>query len=162
MMSAECAADGIEAARLTASDELSSMTVTLQGLIAVQLGDIEAGLRAGEQAVETAGRDGGWWSAAAGCALGIAHLLAGEPARCVQLIVSACGGPDLPRLDVLHRPFFMDALVVVALAQDDIDAAAGWAERIEACCVGIELPNRVGHIEPAGTEDRRAGRHRHD
>ncbi|MGH3928910.1 MAG: ATP-binding protein [Pseudonocardiaceae bacterium] len=142
---AECAADGVEAARLAASDELSSMAFTLQGLVAVQLGDIEAGLRAGEQAVQTAGHDGDWWSAAAGCVLGIAHLLSGQPARCVQQMVSACGGPDLPRLDVLHRPIFMETLVVAALAQNDIEAADDWAERMEACCIGIDLLSRVGH-----------------
>ncbi|MFN2495987.1 MAG: AAA family ATPase, partial [Pseudonocardiaceae bacterium] len=142
---AECAADGVEAARLAGSDELSSMAFTVQGLIAVQLGDIEAGLRAGEQAVETAGYDGDWWSAAAGCVLGIAHLLSGQPARCVERMVGACGGPDLPRLDVLHRPLFMEALVVAALAQDDLVAADSWVGRMEACCVGLELPSRVGH-----------------
>lgn len=142
---AEYAADGVEAARLAASDELSSMAFTVQGLVAVQLGDIEAGLRAGERAVETAGHDGDWWSAAAGCVLGMAHLLSGEPARCVEQIVGACGGPDLPRLDVLNRPVFMETLVVAALAQNDIAAAESWAQRMEACCVGVELPSRVGH-----------------
>jgi DNA-binding CsgD family transcriptional regulator len=142
---AECAADGVEAARLAASDELSSMAFTVQGLVAVQLGDIEAGLRAGERAVEAAGHDDDWWSAAAGCVLGMAHLLSGEPARCVERMVGACGGPDLPRLDVLHRPVFMETLVVAALAQDDVDAAERWTQRMEACCVGVELPSRVGH-----------------
>ncbi|MGH3914227.1 MAG: ATP-binding protein, partial [Pseudonocardiaceae bacterium] len=142
---AECAADGVEAARLAASDELSSMAFTLQGLVAVQLGDIEAGLRAGEQAVQTAGHDGDWWSAAAGCVLGIAHLLSGEPIRCVERMVDACGGPDLPRLDVLHRPIFIETLVVAALAQDDLTAADRWAELAQACCAGGELPSRVGH-----------------
>lgn len=142
---AECAADGVEAARLAASDELRCMAFTVQGLVAVQIGDIEAALRAGEQAVETAGHDGDWWSAAAGCVLGIAHLLSGEPARCVERMVGACGGSDLPRLDVLHRPVFMETLVVAALAQDDIDAAERWTERMEACCAGVELPGRVGH-----------------
>jgi ATP/maltotriose-dependent transcriptional regulator MalT len=65
------------------------MAFTVQGLVAVQRGDIEAGLRAGERAVETAGHDGDWWSAAAGCALGMAHLLSGEPARCVERMVDA-------------------------------------------------------------------------
>jgi DNA-binding CsgD family transcriptional regulator/tetratricopeptide (TPR) repeat protein len=142
---AECAADGVEAARLTASDELSSMAFTVQGLVAVELGDIEAALRAGEQAVETAGHDGDWWSAAAGCVLGIAYLFSGEPARCVERIVGACGGPDLPRLDVLHRPVFMETLVVAALAQHDVNAAERWTEHMEACCAGVELPSRVGH-----------------
>ncbi|MGH3822954.1 MAG: helix-turn-helix transcriptional regulator [Pseudonocardiaceae bacterium] len=142
---AECAADGVEAARLAASDELSSMAFTVQGLVAVQIGDIEAALHAGEQAVETAGHDGDWWSAAAGCVLGIVHLLSGAPARCVERMVSACGGSELPRLDVLHRPVFMETLVVAALAQDDIDAAVRWTERMEACCVQGALPSRVGH-----------------
>ncbi|MGQ0773675.1 MAG: helix-turn-helix transcriptional regulator [Pseudonocardiales bacterium] len=142
---AECAADGVEAARLAASDELSSMAFTLQGLVAVQIGDLKAGLRAGERAVETAGHDGDWWSAAAGCVLGIAHLLSGEPARCIERMVDACGGPEFPRLDVLHRPIFMETLVVAALVQGDIDAADSWVERIEACCVGVELPGRLGH-----------------
>jgi DNA-binding NarL/FixJ family response regulator len=53
--------------------------------------------------------------------------------------------PELPRLDVLHRPFFMETLVVAALAQNDIEAAKRWAERMEACCVGVQLPSRVGH-----------------
>jgi ATP/maltotriose-dependent transcriptional regulator MalT len=142
---AECAADGVEAARLAASDELSSMAFTVQGMVAVQIGDIEVARRAGEQAVETAGHDGDWWSAAAGCVLGIVHLLSGEPARCVERMISACGGSDLPRLDVLHRPVFMETLVVAALAQDDIDAAESWTEQMEACCAGVELPSRVGH-----------------
>jgi ATP/maltotriose-dependent transcriptional regulator MalT len=142
---AECVADGVEAARLAASDELSSMAFTVQGLVAVQIGDIEAALRAGEQAVETAGHDGDWWSAAAGCVLGIVHLLYGQPARCVEQMVSACGGAELPRLDVLHRPIFMETLVVAALAQDDIGAAERWTARMEACCADVELPSRVGH-----------------
>ncbi|MGH3798596.1 MAG: helix-turn-helix transcriptional regulator [Pseudonocardiaceae bacterium] len=142
---AECAADGVEAARLAASDELSSMAFTVQGLVAVQLGDIEAGLRAGEQAVKTAGHDGDWWSAAAGCVLGIAHLHSREPARCVERMVSACGGPDLPRLDVLHRPIFIEVLVTAALALNDLAAADSWAGLAQACCVGVELPSRIGH-----------------
>ncbi|HEU0089950.1 MAG TPA: AAA family ATPase [Pseudonocardiaceae bacterium] len=142
---AEYAADGVEAALLAASDELSSMAFTVQGLVAVQLGDLKAGRRAAERAVQTAGQDGDWWSAAAGCVLGIAHLLAGEPARCVEWMVGACGGPDLPGLDVLHRPFFLEVLVAAALAQGQVDAANKWAELAEACGLGVDLPSRVGH-----------------
>ena len=87
----------VEAARLSASPEAVAWALLNRAWTALLAGDLDTALRAGEESVEL-GRafDDSpvqIWSA---CAYGSALLEAGEPARCLEILVPAAGGPDLP------------------------------------------------------------------
>ncbi|MQA85081.1 MAG: AAA family ATPase [Streptosporangiales bacterium] len=142
---AGCADDGVESAELSGSDELRSMAYTVQGLVALARGDEGLALRAGERAVRASGATQDWWSAAAGCTLAAARLANDDPSGCVAEALRSCGGPDLPSLDPLNKPFFAQSLVLAELALGRVDGAGRWVDLMERSGAA-QLPSRTGHV----------------
>lgn len=142
---AGCADDGVDAAELSASDELRSMAYTVQGLVAVMQGDRQLALRAGERAVQASGATPDWWSSAAGCTLAAARLANGDPAGCLAEAVRACGGPDLPSLDPLNKPFFAQPLIHAELVLGRVERARHWVDLIDRSGAA-QLSSRTGHL----------------
>jgi DNA-binding NarL/FixJ family response regulator len=65
------------------------------------------------------------------------HLMAGyglasvgETARAARAVLTAGGDADLPRLTIIDRAMSLELLVAAALAEDDVDAAESWLERL--------------------------------
>lgn len=131
--SAEWAADAVQAAEQSASDELRTMAYTLRCLSAMHLADLGTALDAGARAVAAAGPVSDWWAASAGMLLGQAKFLAGaDPEACLDEILRAGGGPDLVAVDPGNRPYFYEFLVLSELARGDTAAALAWVDRMDA------------------------------
>ena len=79
-------------------------------------------------------------AATAHCSLATAYLDAGEPDRCVDLLVGATGGPDLPLTVASIRCIFYDALTRAELELGRPSEAEGWAERSAEHAGRLGLP----------------------
>jgi ATP/maltotriose-dependent transcriptional regulator MalT len=130
----------VEAARLNASPEAVAWALLNRCWVALLAGDLETALRAGEESVEL-GRllDDSpvrTWSA---CAYASVLLEAGEPARCLEILVPAAGGPDLPAVPGVLRSMFQERVAFAWLATGDQDEAELAAERAEARAAELGL-----------------------
>ncbi|MGH8888000.1 MAG: helix-turn-helix transcriptional regulator [Egibacteraceae bacterium] len=72
------------------------------------------------------------------------HLASGDAANCVEEIVDACGGCELPALHPVDRAEAYEALVQAELARAQADAADRWAERAQAAAADLELHAPTG------------------
>jgi DNA-binding CsgD family transcriptional regulator len=136
--------DAREAALQTGSDELHTMSLAMLCRIATWRGDLGTALDMGRRAIETAGSVRDWFSTLALAILGQARLAAGDPAGCVDAVLTAGGGPDLPGFDPASRPDWYEVLVRAELERGDHDAAQDRAERAEAAAAPLGLAGRRG------------------
>ncbi|MFE2757218.1 AAA family ATPase [Actinosynnema sp. NPDC059335] len=151
-LAARFAEDAVATAELSGSDELRTMTYTLQALVANRQGDVDLARRAGERAVTAAGRDRDWWAATAAIVHGEARLNAGDdPAECLRAVADAAGGPDLAAVDPGHRPNWYQVFFYTALGVGDLDAARSWLDRMAAASAGLDavLPCRAALVRLA-------------
>jgi DNA-binding CsgD family transcriptional regulator len=93
-----------------------------------QSGDRKAVLLA-EMAVTSLPPGGNRWSFNAIMVLANAVLLDGEAQRCITLITSTGGGPELPWLPEAAWPPCFEMLAEAAVALGDIEQATAWATR---------------------------------
>ncbi|MPZ79749.1 MAG: AAA family ATPase [Actinophytocola sp.] len=145
--SAEWAADAVEAAELSTSDELRTMAYTLQCLAATHLADLDTALDAGTRAVNAAGRSSDWWAASAGILLAQARLAAGtDPTQCIKQMLRAGGGPRLESIDPANRSHFYESLAHAEVARGDTTAALAWADRMDHAVsqLGPDARHRAG------------------
>jgi len=132
----------VEAARLSASPEVMAWALLNRAWIALLAGALDTALRAAEESVELgrplADSPVRTWSA---CAYGSILLEAGEPARCLEILLPAAGGPDLPSVPGVLRSMFQERVALAWLAagnQGEADLAAGRAEA-RAAELGLDL-----------------------
>lgn len=129
----ESAEEAESVARAIGSSDLLAFTLSFKALILLvhrPLGDTGA-LATAEEAVAAAGTSAYWWASLAGCMLGHATLVSGEPHRAQHAILTA-GGPELLKLQPSIRPGQLETLVGTALAVGDIEQATRWAAQAEA------------------------------
>jgi ATP/maltotriose-dependent transcriptional regulator MalT len=119
----------VEAARLSASPEVMAWALLNRAWAALLAGDLDTALRAAEESVELgrplADSPVRTWSA---CAYGSILLEAGEPARCLEILVPAGGGPGLPSVPGVLRSMFQERVTLAWLAagdQGEAELAAG-------------------------------------
>jgi DNA-binding SARP family transcriptional activator/tetratricopeptide (TPR) repeat protein len=135
-------ADQLDAAYLTDSAELRSFALRNQCWLALARGDTEAALHAGKEALACADAEKDRATGEAAGTLGVAHLLAGDPATAIDLMVSGGGGADLWRVDPFERANWYESLASAEAARGRAGEAAGWADRAFANAAG--LPRRTG------------------
>jgi DNA-binding NarL/FixJ family response regulator len=136
----ECFDEALEVARLAGSDALARMALTMQCRLQTWLGDTVAAVRAGSEAVSLAGRAGGWFAVLAPVALAQARLEAGQAHGCIAAVLDAAGGAELPRLDLGGRAACYELLTRAALAVEDREQAADWANRAGIAATRAGLP----------------------
>ena len=139
-----CFEEAHDAARLSGSDELLVMALSMLCRVHTWLGDLPTALRYAEQTVELAGRGGGWWAALAPAVAAQARLEAGQVDGCADTIRTAAGGAELPRIDHGSRAAWYELLVRAALAEGEPGDAAAWAERAGAAAAAAPLHNAAG------------------
>jgi DNA-binding CsgD family transcriptional regulator/tetratricopeptide (TPR) repeat protein len=132
----------VEAARLSGSPQSIAWALLNRSWAATMSGDLEVALATAEESVEL-GREQDdnpvlTWSA---CALGSVLQDAGEPARCLEALVPAGGGPDLPRIPGVLRCVFQERVTLALLALGRVEEAAevAWAARSHADRLGLDL-----------------------
>ncbi len=132
----------VEAARLSESPQSIAWALLNRSWTAIMAGDLETALAAAEESVELGRRQDDnpvlTWSA---CALGSALVDAGEPARCLETLVPAGGGPDLPRIPGVLRCVFQERVTQASLAVGDMPGAAEVAAAAESLAseLGLDL-----------------------
>jgi DNA-binding CsgD family transcriptional regulator len=130
----------VEAARLSGSPESVAWALLNRAWTALLAGDLETALAAAEESVALGrGFDDSpiaTWSA---CALGSILLEAGEPARCLEVLVPAAGGPDLPFVPGVLRSMFQERVVLARLAAGDAEGAADAAAAADARAAELGL-----------------------
>jgi ATP/maltotriose-dependent transcriptional regulator MalT len=135
---AELAADAEDVARLSNNSQWLTWALTLRSFIAALAGDVPTALSTEMEAVD---KDVShhYYSILARCYLAAAHLEAGEPDRCVEEILSACEGPELPPIERPFRAHIYEILGRAELARGQVDDAAAWAERAHRAVANVPL-----------------------
>jgi DNA-binding CsgD family transcriptional regulator len=130
----------VEAARLSESPQSIAWALLNRSWAAIMAGDLETALAAAEESVELGRQQDDnpvlTWSA---CALGSALVDAGEAARCLETLVPAGGGPDLPRIPGVLRCVFQERVTQAALAVGDTTGAAAVAAAAESLAAELGL-----------------------
>ncbi|HSK16825.1 MAG TPA: AAA family ATPase, partial [Gaiellaceae bacterium] len=129
----EVTESAVEAARLSGSPQAVAWALLNRAWAALLAGDLDTALAAAEESVAL-GRElddsvVSTWSA---CALGSILLEAGEPARCLEVLLPAAGGPDLPTVPGVLRSMFQERATLAWLATGDAEEAERAAGRAEA------------------------------
>jgi DNA-binding NarL/FixJ family response regulator len=123
----------VEAARLS-DNTLALVSAQVNGaVVSLAAGDVDAAMRAGEEAVAlTRGMNPSVMAAWAGGALGVALLEAGQPERAAETIVRAGGGYELPLIPGAFRVAYLESLTRAWLASGrraEARRSAGIAEQ---------------------------------
>jgi DNA-binding NarL/FixJ family response regulator len=142
--SRECYEEAHEAAKASGSEVLVVLTLTMLCRIHTWLGDLPVALEHGREASALARRADGWFAALAPAVHAQARLAAGEADGCVDAVLTACGGPDLPAIDPGSRPDWYELLTRAAVAAGDLEDASGWAKRAATAVEDVDLPAGAG------------------
>jgi ATP/maltotriose-dependent transcriptional regulator MalT len=130
-----------DAARLVDNSQAVLWALTNVCWAASWQAERDVAIRAGEEAVELARElETPYFTASAHCALATAYLDAGQPERCVERLVSATGGLDLPLVVASIRCLFYDALTRAELDCGRPEEARHWADRAVAHARRLGLP----------------------
>jgi DNA-binding CsgD family transcriptional regulator/tetratricopeptide (TPR) repeat protein len=132
----------IDAARLTDNPQSLAWTLFNRSWTALLAGDLELALRTGEEALDLVrGLDDSMISPFVTGFLGAALLEAGEPARCLDLLIPAAGGPGLPLVPGGWNVAFQEVVTLAWLAlwrQREAERSAARAETT-AAALGLKL-----------------------
>ncbi|WP_424531241.1 helix-turn-helix transcriptional regulator [Sphaerisporangium viridialbum] len=121
--------ESVEGARLLESGQQLVFALTQLCMGSVWTGDHDAGLRAGEEAVQAGVGGGEAWGDMARQALGVALVAAGRLEEGIEAVLDACAGFEQPRLDRGTLIACCELLAHAEAARGRSDEAAGWAER---------------------------------
>ncbi|QIK67704.1 helix-turn-helix transcriptional regulator [Nocardioides sp. HDW12B] len=150
---ASLAAD--RAARMSMS-ALEGVGRALESVIAAAADDRSAGLEADRRARRVATQNGkSLPDIATWLLLGYAAFLQGRHAEATSIVVTTCGGSDLPRLPWTMREATFELLATSAVAQERIDEASAWLARASR---GETVRRPDPRTSAVSALERRAGR----
>ncbi len=140
-----------ESAERVGSRELTTMATAMQCRAATWRGDLEAAERFGAEAVAMAAERSNWFASVAAALLAQARLVAGNPAGCVEAILKAGGGPDLPGFDPSSRCDWWEAAITAAVLEGDLEGARDLSARSQACAreLPLQAPEGFAHLGEA-------------
>ncbi|HEY7042382.1 MAG TPA: AAA family ATPase [Nocardioidaceae bacterium] len=136
---AEAYDEAAEVAHRTQSTELLVMAETMQCRAATWLGDHDRARRLGERAVASTAEQGSWFEAIARAVLAQARLVGGDASGVLDAVISAGGGPELPRFDPASRCDWWEVATRAAIAEGDLVTAQGLVERVSETSRTLEL-----------------------
>ena len=134
---ADCFDDALDAAMLTGSRRLRGAALEHQCYLAVWRGDLDEALRLGKEAFGCAPEGDVMGTSTASGALALAHLHAGDPATCVDLMEASAGGPELLNVNPALRADWYDILAAAEAARGRTERAAAWADQADAWAAGL-------------------------
>ena len=140
---AELMDGAIEASRLAGNDQTLAWDLMNRAFVDVHRGEMESAMAAAEESMELTRDFGdGFVSTHAGVMLAIARLENGEPARAVELFVSAGGGESMPLLPGGWRAKYLDLLTRGCLQVGKLEEARRVAAHTEdvAAATGLSMP----------------------
>ncbi|RJL24179.1 LuxR family transcriptional regulator [Bailinhaonella thermotolerans] len=125
------AEESVEGARLLDSGQQLVFALTQQCLALSWMGESEAALRVGFEAVDTGVGGGEVWGAMARQALGVALVNAGRLDEAAEALLVACDRLENPRLPVATLLACCELLAEIEAARGRPEEAALWADRAE-------------------------------
>lgn len=130
----------VDAARLAGNAQILVWAQFDRAWTATFAGDLELAVRTGEEALDLArGLDDSVTTPLVAGFLGAALLEAGEPARCLDLLIPAGGGPDLPLVPGVWMVVFHEVVTRAWLALHQQGEAERSAARAEAKAAALGL-----------------------
>ncbi|OXM65926.1 helix-turn-helix transcriptional regulator [Amycolatopsis vastitatis] len=134
--------DERDSAHLTGSPALHSFALRSHCMLAITVGDAEAAVRLGKEALALAEEAKLPEIGLVSGTLGVACFLAGDAATCVELMVRGGGGPDLWQVYPVERGNWYETLAAAEASLGHAKKAEEWAGRAFAQAAG--LPRRTG------------------
>ena len=136
LAAAELLEDALENAELAANGYVTCSVLTTMGTIAMQRGDHDGALRAGERSVALIqASEGGRIPTMARARLATTRRVLGSSAADTEELVAPAGGWELPRIPATWRTLWAEALTRAELAagrQDEAEVCAVLAENTAA------------------------------
>jgi ATP/maltotriose-dependent transcriptional regulator MalT len=138
--------EAIDTARLTRDRQGLMWALSWRGRVAHAAGDTDAALSLGKESIAIAD-ELGTVGLSAWIAGNFAAVLAGAGQHRLarDVLLSRCGGPELPLAGAVERPRLFATLADAALALDGPDAALPWVERAEEEARELALPVGACH-----------------
>lgn len=156
---AACAGDdAIDAALSDGAVDSHLWALWTRCTTAIVAGDLAAASRLGEEAWGLAQTTPGNAATLPGVALAEVRLAAGEHEAGTTALQDVAGGPDLPRIAQVDRPYWFALLAEAGIRSGRRAEATGWAERAERASEGLELDGRTGWALRAAAAVRNAHR----
>jgi len=127
----ETSEEAIERARLVGHDQILLFALLARAWVATAAGDLERAHAVGDEGLAVSGRlQPSPITASAAWTYGEALLDTGQPDRCITTVLDAAGGSNTARLAGSERCYAWHLLVRAEIQRDRLDAAQGWAERL--------------------------------
>lgn len=153
--------ESVTVARALGGGERLGFSLAMRATVLLQArppGDPEV-LAQAEEAVAAVGPVEGWWATLARCLVAYAVQSVGDPLRVRDILLSAGGGRDLPRVQPSVRPSFLELLVGSALESGDVADAEHWARLAAAEARRLDVPTQTGAaLRALGMVEGRRGR----
>ncbi|MGW1835138.1 AAA family ATPase [Streptomyces sp. NPDC002067] len=153
--------ESVAVARTLGGGERLGFSLAMRATVLLQArppGDPEV-LAEAEEAVAAVGAVEGWWATLARCLVAYAVQGAGDPHRVRDVLLSAGGGRDLPRVQPSVRPNFLELLAGSALETGDVADAEYWAGLASAEARRLGVPTQTGAaLRALGMVEARRGR----
>ncbi len=148
---AEAYDEAAEVAELTGSSHLSTMVGAMQCRAATWLGDLQRAERLGARALESAAGRPDWSAAVAAAVLAQVRIARGRTPGCVDAILAAGGGRDLPRFDPVSRCDWWEVTVRAAIQEGHLALARDLASRaaVTAAALPLQAPQGFAALADA-------------
>jgi DNA-binding NarL/FixJ family response regulator len=139
--SADVLDEAVEAARLSGNAQALGWNLLSRAFTALAAGDLETATAAARESVEvTCDLDDTLVSTYASVALASTVYESGEAARAIEILLTAAGGEELPRIASGWRANYFELLTCCRLAVSQPGAAERVARRATALAAELDLP----------------------
>jgi ATP/maltotriose-dependent transcriptional regulator MalT len=143
-------ATAYEASMLTGSAWTASAARGLSSWLHIWIGDLDVALAHADEASRIGAEiSSGFTTSNTGLFRAEALVEVGRGREAIEVLLTACGGPDLPLLERPWRGRARQTLVRAALSTGDLPAARDWLARGRAEIAGVPLPTRQANVDLA-------------
>jgi DNA-binding CsgD family transcriptional regulator len=144
---AERVTDAVDGALGTGGDGLAGLALAQRGWIEAWRGNLVEALDIVDRLGEP--KDGSMFAALSGAFLALVAHVAGDSVGCVDRLVRAGGGPDLPHLDGASRVCWFQLLAEAEVTAGRPDRAHPWAARAQRAADAMPHPRKQAFAELA-------------
>src|SRR5882757_9349862 len=144
---AERVTDAVDGALGTGGDGLAGLALAQRGWIEAWRGNLVEALDIVDRLGEP--KDGSMFAALSGAFLALVAHVAGDSVGCVDRLVRAGGGPDLPHLDGASRVCWFQLLAEAEVTAGRPDRAPAWAARAQRAADAMPHPRKLAFAELA-------------
>ncbi|HEX4702227.1 MAG TPA: LuxR C-terminal-related transcriptional regulator, partial [Pseudonocardiaceae bacterium] len=128
-------------ALVAGGDELAGLALAQRGWIEAWRGNLTEAVDIADRIGRPASA-GSMFAALSGAFLALVAHVAGDSAGCVERLLSAGGGPDLPSLDGASRVVWYQLLAEAEVTAGRADRAPEWAARAQRAADAMPLPRK--------------------